>query len=141
MIRILLAVDGSQNSDRAVDYLVKYLTRYKEPAEVHVLNVQAPLPGDVTMLVDREDIKQYHQEQGTKALVSARARLDAAKIRYAAEMSVGDPAQTIAQLASDKHCDEIVMGTRGMGSVAGMLLGSVAAKVVHLSHVPVLLIK
>jgi nucleotide-binding universal stress UspA family protein len=47
----------------------------------------------------------------------------------------------IADYARDEGCALIVMGTRGLGSIANMLLGSVATKVIHLAEVPVLLIK
>ena len=54
---------------------------------------------------------------------------------------VGDPAETIAKVAREQACDLIVMGTRGLGTVTGVLLGSVATKVIHLSDRPVLLVK
>ena len=60
-------------------------------------------------------------------------------IRYSIE--VGDPAETIVQYAREKNCDQILMGTQGMGSLSGFVMGSVASKVVHLSPVPVLLTK
>jgi nucleotide-binding universal stress UspA family protein len=47
----------------------------------------------------------------------------------------------IAQYAKEKGCDQIVMGTRGLGTVQGLLLGSVATKVIHLANVPVMLVK
>ena len=50
------------------------------------------------------------------------------------------PAPSIARLATTHHCEMIVMGTRGMGAVASLILGSVATKVLHLSPLPVLLV-
>jgi nucleotide-binding universal stress UspA family protein len=47
----------------------------------------------------------------------------------------------IVQFATEKQCDQIVIGPRGLGSVQGVLLGSVASKLIHLSPIPVLLIK
>ena len=52
-----------------------------------------------------------------------------------------DAATTIARRADSLQCEGIVMGTRGMGAIANLLLGSVAAKVVHLANVPVTLVK
>ena len=54
---------------------------------------------------------------------------------------IGDPATAIVKLARRLNCDLIVMGTRGMGKVAGLVLGSVATKVVHLADAPVTLVK
>lgn len=50
-------------------------------------------------------------------------------------------AQHIAEFASENACDEIIMGTRGMGAVGNLVLGSVATKVVHLATVPVTLVR
>ncbi|HEX9811647.1 MAG TPA: universal stress protein [Burkholderiales bacterium] len=46
-----------------------------------------------------------------------------------------------SQYAREKRCDQIYIGTRGLGPITGMLLGSVTTKVLHLSDVPVLLVK
>jgi nucleotide-binding universal stress UspA family protein len=47
----------------------------------------------------------------------------------------------IAEVGRQENCDAIVMGTRGMGAVSGLVLGSVATKVIHLADVPVTLVK
>lgn len=57
------------------------------------------------------------------------------------QVLIGPVAETIARIALEQNCDGIVMGTRGLGAVAGALLGSVASQVVHLSDVPVTLVK
>lgn len=141
MLRLLVPVDGSDNSLRAVDYLARTAGGYRESIEIHLLNVQHPLPGDIRMFIRGDQIKQHHQEEGAKALAPARARLDAAKLPYVSQVSVGDVPEVIVQYAKEKRCDQICMGTRGLGHIAGMLLGSVTIKVIHLSHVPVLLVK
>ena len=60
---------------------------------------------------------------------------------YTAGILIGEIAETITKDASDRHCDMIVMGTRGMGTIGSLLMGSVATKVVHLADVPVALVK
>jgi len=141
MLRFLLAVDGSWNSSRATDWLIKQLAWYKTAAEVHLINVQPSFPGDVTMFVPSEQIKKFHQEEGLKALTHARAKLDSANIPYSYHVGVGEAAHVITEYAKEKHCDQIFMGTRGMGTITGLLLGSVATKVVHVSEMPVVLVK
>jgi nucleotide-binding universal stress UspA family protein len=47
----------------------------------------------------------------------------------------------VVRYAREQRCSLIAMGTRGMGSVANLLLGSVATKVIGLSGIPVLLVK
>lgn len=139
--RVLIAVDGSENSTRAVDYIVKQLGACERTVEAHLVNVQFPFSGNVSAFVDSETRRRFHEQEGLKALVAARARLDPAGIRYVFHVGAGEPAEVIARYAEEKGCDQIVMGTRGLGGVASMLLGSVAIKVIHLSKVPVLLIK
>jgi nucleotide-binding universal stress UspA family protein len=84
--------------------------------------------------------------EGEAALEGARAWLDDAKIAYASHVEVGDVAQSIARCVKQLHCDQVIMGTRGLGSggiaaVSGLLLGSIATKVLHLVNVPVTLVK
>lgn len=71
----------------------------------------------------------------------AREKLDVAGIQYAFHIGVGDPAQVIVQYAEDQRCEEIIVGSRGMGTVSNLVLGSVASKVIHLAKVPVLIAK
>jgi len=142
MHRILLPVDGSEAALRAVDHVLKKVGLYKDPAEIHLLNVQLALRKGVTEFVSQQQLDNYHHDEGIKDLASARAKLDAAKVPYQFHIGVGgEPAEVIAHYAQDKKCDQVVMGTRGLSSVAGILLGSVTIKVIHLVDVPVLLVK
>ena len=142
MLKLLVPVDGSECSDRGVEFLIKSTGWYRDPIEVHLLTVHHHIPyGRAASAIAAEQLQQYYQEEGLAALKSARARLDAAQIPYAFHIGVGEPADIIAQYAREKDCDEIIMGTRGLGSVSGLLLGSVARKVLHLTSVPVLFVK
>jgi len=142
MHRILLPVDGSEAALRAVDHVLKKVGLYKDPAEIHLLNVQLALRKGVTEFVSQQQLDSYHHDEGIKDLASARAKLDAAKVPYQFHIGVGEePAAVIAHYAQDKKCDQVVMGTRGLSSVVGILLGSVTIKVIHLVDVPVLLVK
>lgn len=141
MLRILLCIDSSGPSLRAVDYVIRTADRYKEKPQLYLLNVQPPLPGDVTMFIRHDQVRQFHDEEGRKALAGARAKLDAAKCPYEVSVEVGSAAETIIRYAQEKRCDQIYIGTRGLGQIAGILLGSVTTKVIHLSDIPILLVK
>lgn len=141
MLKILLPVDGSAACNKAIAHFIQLLKWYKEVPEIHLLNVQSPLHGDISMFINQENIKQYHQEEGLKDLKPARDLLDQAGIAYQYHIIVGDAAKMIVQFATEKQCDQIVIGPRGLGTVQGLLLGSVASKLIHLSPIPVLLIK
>jgi len=142
MLKVLVPVDGSKNSDRAVAYAIGFIANSKTPVELHVLNVQLPIvSGGVRMFFKREDIEAYYQDSGQEALRAARERLDQAGQAYVQQVRVGSLGETIADYAKEQHCDHIVMGTRGLSAVSGMVLGSVATKVIHLTDVPVILVK
>jgi len=103
--------------------------------------VQFPQRGNVNWFIDKESINLYHQEEGMKVLQAARVSLDQAGIACQLHITVGDPEEMIIRYAKEMDCDQIVMGPRGLGTVKGLLLGSVANKVMQLSTMPVLLIK
>jgi nucleotide-binding universal stress UspA family protein len=142
MKKILIPVDGSDNSLRAVRFVIGQMADAPAAMEAHLLNVQPPvITGDVKMFVGQEAINAYYHDEAIKALGPARAAFDAAQIPYVYHIGIGHVAETIAAYAREKECTQIVMGARGLGSLAGLLLGSVTAKVVHLAEVPVTLVK
>ncbi len=141
-MKILLAVDGSVHSRKATTALIKNTTSYKRSPEVFLLNVYYPVPKvNFGPLVSRNMVISYYQEQGERALAESKRLLDKAGIRYQAKVLAGPISQTIIRQCRAQHCGLIYMGTRGMGSLGGMLLGSTATKVVHLAAVPVVLVK
>lgn len=141
MLKILLPVDGSENSSKTVTDFIQLLDWYKEKPEIHLLNVQYPLDGNVSLFINQTDIKQYHQEEALKSLQNPRDLLDQAGIAYQYHIIVGDPAEMIVRFATEKQYDQIIMGPRGKGGIQGLLLGSVTNKVMQLSNIPVLLLK
>ena len=143
MLKFLVPVDGSESSNRAVDFLARKIGWFKDEVEIHLLNVQQLIPyGDrVSSVVGHDRIAQFHQEEGMAALKPAMQKLDAARIKYHYHVGVGDEADIVCKYAKEKGCDQIVMGTRGMGAVSNLLMGSVATKVVHMAAVPVLLVR
>ncbi|MDP1559499.1 MAG: universal stress protein [Nitrosomonas sp.] len=141
MLKILLPVDGSDSSNKAVADFIQLLDCYKETPEIHLLNVQHPLDGNVSLFIDKENIRQYHQEEGMKKLQRARELLDLAGLGCPFHIVVGEPAEMIVNFAQEKSMDQIVIGPRGMGVVKSLLLGSVTNKVMQLSTLPVLLVK
>ncbi len=138
MMKVLIPVDGSDNANRAVQYLIKLAGISKAPLEVHLLNVQHPMPGTVG---ETAQAKQYHHDEGIKALATAFKLLDDANVKYAYHISVGEVGDIVAHFVNELKCDQVVMGTKGAGAVANMVMGSAATKVLHLVQVPVLLVK
>lgn len=140
MDKILIPVDGSEISLRAVQFVIGQFKKGRS-LTIHVLNVQPPFMGDVQLFVHKQAIEQYHREEGKKALADALTLLDASGIPYDATMRVGHIADTIARYAKDQGCDEIVMGTHGWGAATGLLMGSIATRVLHKATLPVTFVK
>ena len=116
---------------------------FRDPAavEVHLLNVQYPVPGDVSSFVNKETLQDYHRERADEAMAGAREALRSAGLPFKDIQRVGSPGQTIAEVAQAEQCDLVVMGTRGQGMAGSALLGSVAQAALEHSTVPVLLVK
>lgn len=142
MYKLMVPVDGSEHSNNVVRFLIGKCSFYKEPPEIHLLNVQYPIAsGNVRKFIGHEEIERYYHDEGMAALQPARDLLDRAGVPYVFHVGVGEPAETIVRYAREQDCQQIVMSPRGLGTVLGMLMGSVATKVLHLSEVPVLLVK
>jgi len=138
--KILVAVDGSANSERAVDYVIEW-SKSGLADEIHLVNVQFPIPSAVTTFVGKKAVSGYHHDEGEKAVARAKAKLEASNIAHQVHIGVGTPGDVIVQFAKDFDCDAIVMGTRGLGGTAGLLLGSVTREVIAEADIPVTLIK
>ena len=142
-MRILIAVDGSKNSLDAVQCLIDHVDWYREPPRVDLVTVHLPVPKlpGLGAAVSKAQVKNYYQQEGEARLVAAKRKLDAAKIRYEAHVLVGPVAESIVKQAKDTRCDLIYIGTRGLTDLGKVLLGSTASKVLHISDIPVLLVK
>jgi nucleotide-binding universal stress UspA family protein len=143
MKKVVLPVDGSECSRHAVEHVLARRANYRNPddLEIHLVNVQVPFSGAISQFASHDQIAGFHAEESAKALTQARSLLDAAGVKYSTHAEVGHVAETVTQLADSLHCDEIVMGTHGRGALRELLVGSTTMKVVHLSKVPVLLVK
>ncbi len=139
--RILLAVDGSEHAMRAAHFVCG-LKSGSKPVQVELLNVQPTLPeGYVRGLISEEMRMSRQNEDREAALRAASDALNNSGTPFSVRVLTGDTAEEIVKLANELHCARIVMGTRGRSAVTGMMLGSVAYKVMHLSPLPVTLVK
>jgi len=141
MLKILAPVDGSNNAARVIDYLIRFASQSKA-LDVCLINVREAIDSpQVHRFWSTEQILEFQQKEGNLLLEPARKKLDESGVRCSTEIIVGDIAQTIASAAKDRNCDMIVMGTRGMGTIGNLLMGSVATKVVYLAEMPVTLVR
>ena len=141
MLRVLIPIDGSENSLRALDYVLRRKA-HVGAVEIHLLNVQIPVvSGHAKMFVSHEQLNAYYRQEGEQALQTARDKLEQAGVPYQHHILVGHVADTIVAYAKQNRCDEVVVGTRGMSAISNLVLGSVATQVIHLSDIPITLVK
>lgn len=141
MKTILVPVDGSDSSLRAVKLAIRQIQECAPGATLHLLTVQAPIiSGNVTRFFAADAIQEYYEDEGRNAMRPATAILDAAALPYSQKISVGPIASTIADYATEVGCDHIIMGTRGLGSVSRLMLGSVTTKTLSLVDIPITLV-
>ena len=130
--KILLAVDESDHSAKAAELAGKLATLSN--GEVVVLHVHEILPtrgGPLDVRVIESDVADDTASRLTAEGVNAHAK----KIHA----YHGLVANQIVSHGTENGVDLIVMGSRGLSDVAGLFLGSVAHKVLHLAGCPVLI--
>lgn len=138
MQRILVPVDGSKPSERAVRHVIG-LRAAGLAVQVLLLNVQ-PEWAPARSTEDEKEGKRLHAQAADRATRRSRALLEAAGIPYESRMLVGDAAESIVNLARTRRCSQIVMGMRGRGALARVVLGSVSMKTLQLAQIPVTLV-
>ena len=141
-MRTLVAVDGSENAARAVEFVVAVSSQLKQPLSVCLLTVQSPIAGpNVKKYIGAGQLEEHYREQGMAALAPTRAILDKAGVPYDHHIGLGNPADVIVEYAKAQGVQHIVLGTRGLGHLGGLLMGSVATGVLETTPVPVTLVK
>lgn len=140
--KIFIPFDGSDCSIRALQHAVTTAQRSRA-CSLHVAYAhdEPLLYGEIAVYVSREEIEKLQRQHGESVLGRADAILETAGIPYEKEILIGPVAQVLAERARTLGCDSIVMGTHGMTALGNMLMGSIATKVIHLSTVPVTLVK
>jgi nucleotide-binding universal stress UspA family protein len=127
--KLLVAVDGSANADKALRYAVQFCQPFK--AGITLLTV--------------EEVSLFELEPKVTKKVGEQILADAvAKVRdltFDSRFEIGDPATVILKVAKQEDCDLIVLGSRGLSSVKRFLLGSVSADVSMYAHRSVLIVR
>jgi|LNFM01.1.fsa_nt_gb nucleotide-binding universal stress UspA family protein len=142
MPKLLVAFDGSETALRGLRYAIT-LAKSMHEASIHLVHAhEAPdVDGAVSIYVTHDKMAELQQQHSQGLLEAGTRLLTEAGIAHTAEVLTGHLGQVIARRADELGCDMIVMGTRGMGAVGNLFMGSVSTKVVHFAHVPVTLVK
>ncbi len=137
MLKILIPVDTSNESRYAIQHAIHRVWT-GEALDIHLIHVQVPLRRYVARFVARSDRQAFYAERSAIAFKAAGEMLEQAGIRYSAvHVSLGDPAREIVRYAESNRFDGILMASARLGSVSEVILGSIAAKVLRTSRIPV----
>ena len=109
------------------------IARYRgEPARIHLLNVQRPLPRHIAQFFNRDDLRDFHHDAGMRVLAPAIGMLDEAGVPHEDHVLVGHPAETIVRFAEDLHAREVVVDAPAKSLMSMLGLGSIGSQVHHL---------
>jgi nucleotide-binding universal stress UspA family protein len=142
--RILVSIDGSQTSERALQEAIKLSNREAQFRLVHVLEEIYLLDAEGYAYIDLASLQQAvrHTGERTLALAAEKARQSGATAETALLEASGERiASVIESDARHWKADLIVIGTHGRSGLNRLLLGSVAEGVVRVASVPVLLVR
>lgn len=140
-MKILLAVDGSAYTKKMLTYMVNHADVFGAHNDVTLLTVQPTIPARARAALGKSVVDEYQQDEAQKVLAPVVKFLRRHGIDASTAWKVGSPGEQIAQFAEAGKFDLILMGSHGHGALGGLVMGSVATKVLASSSVPVLLVR
>ncbi len=141
-MKVLLATDGSKRALDAIEAFVSRLAWFREPPSIELAYVHPPIPvGRAVAWAGKEAVERYYAEEAADAMKPAEELLVRREVAFTSVKLVGDPGVEIVRHAEGAGCDLIVIGTRGHGAVANLVMGSVATKVLAAARIPVMVIR
>ena len=141
MLKLLVPVEENEIRKETIGSLILWIDRIETPYQIHLINVQPAIHGDVGMFLSHDQIQDFQREEGMKQLKGAMRQLESAQRPFEYHICVGDAAEVIAQFARQNDIHQIVIGYRTVSTLTAVLLGSLPSRVIQLADVPVMLIK
>ena len=142
-MKILVASDGSKHALRGLKAAVELVAELRSKSStITLINVHDDTGlRHAKSLVGKQEVEDYLRDLSDKELKPSRELLDASGIKHTVEVCTGHVAQSIIDFASKEKFDLVVLGSKGRGGIADLLLGSVAQRVMAAAAQPVLLVK
>ncbi|MGI6685573.1 MAG: universal stress protein [Bacillota bacterium] len=138
--KILLAIEGQEHSEKAIDYAINLAKNCN--AEVEVLHVREPLTAYHNRVVyDTVAMNKAIEEDAERIMANAEAKLNEAGIKYTSKIIAGEPADVICDEAEANQMKMIVMGSRAPSVVTRFVLGRVVNTVLTYAPCPVLIVR
>lgn len=137
---IVVGIDESEPSARGLRKAIDMATALK--AELHVIHA-VHIPGTLLAVLNQvpADIVQIEKAQRESVWAVADPLLEEASIEVKRVDLNGYPADAVVEYAAGIGADLIVIGSRGKGELAALLLGSTSHRILHLAHCDVLVVK
>ncbi|MEY4684780.1 MAG: hypothetical protein RLZ25_1239 [Pseudomonadota bacterium] len=141
MLKLLVPVEENEIREEIIGSLIHWIDRIQTAHQIHLINVQPAIHGDVGMFLSHDQIQDFQREEGMKQLQGAMEQLKSVNRAFEHHICVGDAAEVIAQFARQNDMHQIVIGYRNISTLTALLLGSLPARVIQLAEIPVMLIK
>lgn len=139
MKRILVGVDGSDNSARALELALTIASKFEAELLLAYAVPPVPIMGEPTM-VNLSEIQRQQEEYGKRLLQEQTALATQRGGKATGRLLIGPAAESLADLAQEEHVDMTVVGSRGRNAVARLLLGSVSTRLIQLCKSPILVV-
>lgn len=136
-MKILVAVDGSPISTKAVKFAISLARQLAEPPKLTLFYADPPLLNAAAIKLGAAALKEYHDGNVQFATKTARTALNRSRVVFDEEAVVSNPSEAIVRFAQKGKYDMIIMGSRGRSGLTGLLLGSVTSKVIANCEIPV----
>jgi nucleotide-binding universal stress UspA family protein len=141
-MKLLVAIDGSDNSLRALAEAVRLGGQLKTGAELVLVNAHDDIAfRGPSQFVGKQAVDEYLAELADHELKAAVGAAQASGLKFSVSKVRGHVAEAILQVAGNEHVDMIVLGSKGRSALRDLLVGSVAQHVLSRASVPVLLVK
>jgi len=146
---ILVGVDGSENSDRALDFALDLAEKFN--SSILILNVSESLamsavpqesttfPTSGSTAIFGKDLRKIHEEILSRSVAHAKAVKP--NLAVSSMLKEGDPALEIVNTAKEGSFDAVVVGHKGSGRMKELFLGSISEKVAHMAPCPVIIVR
>ncbi|EDO44805.1 predicted protein [Nematostella vectensis] len=139
--KIVIPVDGSKHSERAFDWYKGALHRGNDEVfVVHAFDPYAapptPYPYGFAFPEDWEQHMKKTVDDAKSVMEYYEKKCKDSKMKCTMLTKPGDPGETICEIAKDKNADQIIMGSRGLGTVRRTIVGSVSEFCLHHTHIP-----
>lgn len=140
-MKVLLAVDGSDFTQRTLDFVAARAQIFGPATEFTALTAVAPVPNHAARFLQKSTLDTYYQEEADKVLKPVKAFADAKGWNLIARHAVGQAGDVVAALATEGNFDLVVVGTHGHSHLGGVVVGSVTTRIIAGCKVPVLLVR